>query len=52
MEIKIELPGGAVLEYKRQPRQPMSQTRFEMIFWLVGFIVFGHGVLKFIGMLV
>jgi len=49
LEIKIELPGGVVLECKRQP---MSQTRFEMIFWMIGFIVFGHGVLKFIGMLI
>lgn len=42
MEFKLTLPGGAVIEYKKEP---LSQERFEMICWLIGVIVIGSGII-------
>lgn len=44
MEIKIKLPGGGYVEFKREP---MSREQFEMICWLIGIYIVGSGIIKF-----
>lgn len=49
MEIKIKLPGGGVLKYKKEP---MEQDRFEAVCWLAGFLAAGFWMLKIFSMMI
>lgn len=49
MEFKLTLPGGAVLEYKREP---MAKERFNAVCLLIGTFIVGSGLLKFFGLMV
>ena len=47
LEIKIKLPGGGMLEFKREP---MEWDRFYAICVLIGIFIVGSGVLEFFHM--
>lgn len=49
LEIKIKLPGGGYVEFKREP---MDRERFMTICILIGIFIFGSGVLKFFALMV
>lgn len=44
MEIKIKLPGGGCVEFKREP---MERERFIAICVLIGIFIVGSGTIKF-----
>lgn len=49
MEVKIKLPGGGSVEFKREP---MAEGRFNAICVLIGIFIIGSGILKFFGLMV
>lgn len=49
MEIKIRLPSGGYVEFKREP---MDRERFMTICILIGIFISGFGVLKFFALMV
>lgn len=49
LEMKIKLPGGGTLEFKREP---MGQGRFNTMCLLIGIFIVGSGLLKFFGLMV
>lgn len=44
MEFKLTLPGGGVLEYKKEP---MDKERFDTVCILIGIFIVDSGFLKF-----
>lgn len=49
LEMKIKLPGGGSVEFKREP---MAKERFNAVCLLIGIFIVGSGLLKFFGLMV
>lgn len=50
MKIDVKLPGGGELHMERPPREPMSGTRFEMLYWLAAGVIAAEMGIRFMAM--
>ena len=47
MKLDLKLPGGGEFHFERPPRAPMSEERFQRLFWLAVLLIGSEAFIRF-----